>query len=201
MGGAGRKTLAPPWPASSANSGRAPPRRRGGRLSSASWRWPGRMAQSETFEGRVEGILVFPPRGTAGFGYDPIFRPDGHKRTFGEMSAEEKHGLPGRRLAGALASRPGVPEVSARKAVSDARGGRRESGLDRPLGLTAILPAPLNIFSVLGPRLVPCSMGRSDRVITQNIWYIEAHQNRWPPASASGRRAAPGRTGRKHGGA
>jgi XTP/dITP diphosphohydrolase len=48
----------------------------------------------ETFEGRVDGTLVFPPRGTAGFGYDPIFRPDGHHRTFGEMSAEEKHGIP-----------------------------------------------------------------------------------------------------------
>jgi XTP/dITP diphosphohydrolase len=48
----------------------------------------------ETFEGRVDGTLVFPPRGTAGFGYDPIFRPDGHERTFGEMSAEEKHGIP-----------------------------------------------------------------------------------------------------------
>ena len=48
----------------------------------------------ETFEGRVDGALVFPPRGTAGFGYDPIFRPDGHARTFGEMSSEEKHGIP-----------------------------------------------------------------------------------------------------------
>jgi XTP/dITP diphosphohydrolase len=48
----------------------------------------------ETFEGRVDGELVFPPRGTAGFGYDPIFRPDGRDRTFGEMTAEEKHGLP-----------------------------------------------------------------------------------------------------------
>ena len=49
---------------------------------------------TETFEGRVDGTLVFPPRGTAGFGYDPIFRPDGHERTFGEMSAAEKHGIP-----------------------------------------------------------------------------------------------------------
>lgn len=54
--------------------------------------WPD--GTTETFEGRVDGELVFPPRGTAGFGYDPIFRPDGHTRTFGEMSAEEKHGLP-----------------------------------------------------------------------------------------------------------
>jgi len=50
--------------------------------------------RTETFEGRVDGDLVFPPRGTAGFGYDPIFRPDGHARTFGEMSADEKHGVP-----------------------------------------------------------------------------------------------------------
>ena len=50
----------------------------------------------EEFEARVDGTLVFPPRGTQGFGYDPIFLPDGHKRTFGEMSAEEKHGLPPR---------------------------------------------------------------------------------------------------------
>jgi XTP/dITP diphosphohydrolase len=49
----------------------------------------------EIFEGRVDGRLVFPPRGTAGFGYDPIFIPDGHARSFGEMSAREKHGLPG----------------------------------------------------------------------------------------------------------
>jgi XTP/dITP diphosphohydrolase len=56
--------------------------------------WPD--GHVEEFEARVEGTLVFPPRGTAGFGYDPVFLPDGHKRTFGEMSAEEKHGLPPR---------------------------------------------------------------------------------------------------------
>jgi XTP/dITP diphosphohydrolase len=54
--------------------------------------WPD--GHVEEFEGRVHGTLVSPPRGTAGFGYDPIFLPDGHTRTFGEMSAEEKHGLP-----------------------------------------------------------------------------------------------------------
>ena len=47
-----------------------------------------------TVEGRVDGDLVFPPRGTLGFGYDPIFRPDGHDLTFGEMSSHEKHGIP-----------------------------------------------------------------------------------------------------------
>jgi XTP/dITP diphosphohydrolase len=48
----------------------------------------------EYFEGRVDGRLVFPPQGTNGFGYDPIFLPDGHSRGFGEMTAQEKHGIP-----------------------------------------------------------------------------------------------------------
>ena len=48
----------------------------------------------EEFEACVAGMLVWPPRGDLGFGYDPIFLPDGHQRTFGEMSREEKHGLP-----------------------------------------------------------------------------------------------------------
>jgi XTP/dITP diphosphohydrolase len=51
-------------------------------------------------EGRVFGALTFPPRGSLGFGYDPIFVPDGHARTFGEMDAGEKHGLT--RVAGQL---------------------------------------------------------------------------------------------------
>ena len=38
--------------------------------------------------------MVWPPRGTLGFGYDPLFLPDGQTQTFGEMSAKEKHGLP-----------------------------------------------------------------------------------------------------------
>jgi XTP/dITP diphosphohydrolase len=48
----------------------------------------------EQVEARVDGTLVWPPRGTAGFGYDPMFLPDGHTRTFGEMESIEKHGLP-----------------------------------------------------------------------------------------------------------
>jgi len=46
----------------------------------------------EFFRGEAPGQLVWPPRGKMGFGYDPVFQPDGHKRTFGEMSADEKHG-------------------------------------------------------------------------------------------------------------
>jgi XTP/dITP diphosphohydrolase len=48
----------------------------------------------EDVEARADGILVWPPRGTAGFGYDPMFQPDGYVRTFGEMTSIEKHGLP-----------------------------------------------------------------------------------------------------------
>jgi len=54
--------------------------------------WPD--GHAEEFEGRVAGTLVWPPRGDQGFGYDPMFLPDGEKRTFGEMTSEEKHGLP-----------------------------------------------------------------------------------------------------------
>src|SRR6266853_1774128 len=48
----------------------------------------------EEVEARVDGTLVWPPCGTAGFGYDPAFLPDGHSRTFGEMTSIEKHGMP-----------------------------------------------------------------------------------------------------------
>jgi XTP/dITP diphosphohydrolase len=48
----------------------------------------------EEVEARADGMLVWPPRGTAGFGYDPMFMPDGYTRTFGEMTSIEKHGMP-----------------------------------------------------------------------------------------------------------
>lgn len=48
--------------------------------------------EAEYFRGEVEGALVWPPRGNDGFGYDPVFLPEGHERTFGEMTADEKHG-------------------------------------------------------------------------------------------------------------
>lgn len=48
--------------------------------------------QAEYYRGEVEGRLVWPPRGALGFGYDPMFLPDGFAKTFGEMTAEEKHG-------------------------------------------------------------------------------------------------------------
>ncbi len=60
---------------------------------------------AEYFRGEAEGTLVWPPRGDKGFGYDPVFMPDGFSRTFGEMSAEEKHGW-----------RPGQPDALSHRA-------------------------------------------------------------------------------------
>ncbi len=54
--------------------------------------WPD--GETTTVEGKVFGELTFPTRGQKGFGYDPCFTPDGHSRTFGEMTSEEKHGIP-----------------------------------------------------------------------------------------------------------
>lgn len=53
--------------------------------------WPD--GHCETFEGAVEGALTWPPRGDKGFGYDPIFVPDGFDITFGEMEPERKHAM------------------------------------------------------------------------------------------------------------
>lgn len=53
--------------------------------------WPD--GHAETFEGRVTGTLVWPPRGTLGFGYDPMFVPEGHSITFGEMRPAQKHAM------------------------------------------------------------------------------------------------------------
>ena len=52
--------------------------------------WPN-DGQTETFEGRVDGTLVWPPRGERGFGYDPMFVPVGYDQTFGELDPEQKH--------------------------------------------------------------------------------------------------------------
>ena len=54
------------------------------------------------FEGRVDGTLVFPPRGTRGFGYDPIFLAEGQRQTFGEMDPAAKHAMSHRARAFAL---------------------------------------------------------------------------------------------------
>lgn len=53
--------------------------------------WPD--GHVESFEGRIDGTLVWPPRGDKGFGYDPMFVPEGHAITFGEMEPGAKHAM------------------------------------------------------------------------------------------------------------
>jgi XTP/dITP diphosphohydrolase len=71
---------------------KSPERRRGHFVSALCVAWPD--GHAEEFEATVDGTVVWPPRGNLGFGYDPLFLPDGQTRTFGEMPSEEKHGLP-----------------------------------------------------------------------------------------------------------
>ena len=70
----------------------APERRRAQFVAALCVAWPD--GHTEDFEARLAGTLVWPPRGSKGFGYDPMFLPEGFDRTFGELSREEKHGLP-----------------------------------------------------------------------------------------------------------
>ena len=67
-------------------------RRRAHFVSALCVAWPD--GHVEEFEATIDGTVVWPPRGTMGFGYDPLFLPDGETRTFGQMPGEEKHGLP-----------------------------------------------------------------------------------------------------------
>jgi XTP/dITP diphosphohydrolase len=53
--------------------------------------WPDGSVR--TFLGQIDGTLVYPPRGERGFGYDPMFVPDGHEITFGEMEPQAKHAM------------------------------------------------------------------------------------------------------------
>ncbi len=71
---------------------RSPAQRRAHFVSALCVAWPDDHV--EEVEARAEGTLIWPPRGESGFGYDPMFMPDGYTRTFGEMTSIEKHGLP-----------------------------------------------------------------------------------------------------------
>lgn len=68
-----------------------PDQRRAAFVAALCLAWP--SGEGLDVEGAVRGTIVWPPRGNLGFGYDPVFLPEGHHRTFGEMSSEEKHGV------------------------------------------------------------------------------------------------------------
>jgi XTP/dITP diphosphohydrolase len=53
--------------------------------------WPDGTVR--TFQGQIDGTLTYPPRGERGFGYDPVFVPEGHEITFGEMEPAQKHAM------------------------------------------------------------------------------------------------------------
>lgn len=76
--------------------------------------WPD--GHSEFYKGIAPGHLTWPPRGDSGFGYDPVFIPEGHDRTFGEMTSQEKHGWkPGEKNA--LSHRARAFQVFAQEAL------------------------------------------------------------------------------------
>jgi XTP/dITP diphosphohydrolase len=66
---------------------------------------------ADCFEGKVFGRLTFPPRGARGFGYDPIFVPDGHAITFGEMDPAEKHKISHRAAAFEAFAKACLPRI------------------------------------------------------------------------------------------
>ena len=67
--------------------------------------------EAEFYEGKVFGHLRFPPSGTKGFGYDPIFVPDGHDITFGEMEPAEKHRISHRAVAFEAFAKARLPRI------------------------------------------------------------------------------------------
>lgn len=81
----------------------APSQRHGAFVAVLCLAWPD--GETRFFRGEAKGQLVWPPRGNDGFGYDPVFLPEGESRTFGEMTAEEKHGW-----------RPGMAEARSHRA-------------------------------------------------------------------------------------
>jgi XTP/dITP diphosphohydrolase len=88
--------------------------------------WP--TGEHRLFEGRVYGTLRWPPRGGNGFGYDPIFVPDGETRTFGEMEPAEKYAISHRTRAFEAFKRHCLEKVEARGPAPKA--GRDLEGLE-----------------------------------------------------------------------
>jgi len=73
------------------------PNRRAHFVSALVIAWPD--GHSESFEGRIYGNMIWPPRGSGGFGYDPMFMPDDYDKTFGEIPYDEKQRISHRAAA------------------------------------------------------------------------------------------------------
>lgn len=74
-----------------AKGAKSPDRRRASFIAALTLAWPD--GHCESFQGEIHGTLVWPPRGDKGFGYDPMFLPDGSDLTFGEMAPAAKHAI------------------------------------------------------------------------------------------------------------
>ncbi len=88
--------------------------------------WPD--GTSEVFEGRVDGVLVWPPRGGNGFGYDPMFLADGKTQTFGEIEPAEKHAMSHRARAFERFEREKLAGLPRREDVAQASGPSSPAG-------------------------------------------------------------------------
>ena len=91
-GGADQETSGSPWSACIASSKQPAARTRSANFTCA-LALAAPDGKSEVFEGKVFGTLTWPPRGARGFGYDPIFVPEGYKQTFGEMEPSLKDSI------------------------------------------------------------------------------------------------------------
>ena len=98
--------------------------------------WPD--GHTETFQGRVDGVATWPPRGELGFGYDPMFVPIGETRTFGEMAPAEKDALSHRARAFAQLRAACLNPAPAERTPAN---GRAVSSPPRPAGPDAVQEA------------------------------------------------------------
>ena len=112
-------------------------------VSSPSSAWPGRMAMPNIFAARSRARWSGRRAATLGFGYDPVFLPDGYDKTFGEMTAEEKHGWKPGDSRGAVAPRPRLPEIRAGEAGLGMRRSANPASASMSTGRSARPNAPI----------------------------------------------------------
>jgi hypothetical protein len=137
----------------------------------------------ESFEGKVFGHLVWPPRGDNGFGYDPMFVPHGHEQTFGEMEPEAKHAMSHRAKAFEAGGRSRVMNLFVLSEV--------EGLVLRLRSARTTMAPPLHPLAVLRQQmpLLRLQQPRPRRAIDQQAWREAlladlAHEARCCPAAA-----------------
>jgi XTP/dITP diphosphohydrolase len=107
--------------------------------------WPG--GEHSFYEGKVDGHLVWPPRGGNGFGYDPMFVPEGETRTYGEMEPAEKYASSHRTRAFAVFKREALGGIAPIEAPS---GGAADAALAALTAAAANLSTKEELLTFLG---------------------------------------------------